>query len=1204
MAAVDTHVGKPNQNTQEQEQDKALLGTFWRLADPNDNVRLQGASDLFEIVIRKQKQHNKSGASTLYCSEVEYTLQRLVKGLASGRKGARLGYVTVLAELLEKVPRISLDEILTLVQDHLVVKGKKEERDSIFGQVFAYLAIIQSGRLQRSDEKYTVELIQSLLTLCDHKSYLQELCCKAVIDVICKTSENVFLDNVWPKLKPRLKVGWEDTTAETLALLIVCQKQFPDVVKPKFVQSHWGHSNVLDESNFHHIGRILVKSTINCHPNVHFLCDLILSQAVLDKAKVPLFWQIVVDESLCSARQECKFLALKLLERIIPLCDVKLIKAVFSQTLIRVFINSLSNRQGFLHKAAVQFSENLPNAVRQVTDAKAQVAVIQCLLSSPGHLLFDDITKSKTIHFLVSTLTADGVRIYMKWLKKLFESGTEKIRLEPDLDSDRRWVCMQILSLIRNPRLQREDDWMQDACQFLLLHSFFRVTAPDSSIVGCKHVLPDPVSDQLRKQICPYFYSAVHALSSFTQASRVTDSAANEGSGSSEHRPLGMTSEGELWVLVLMRYTQQLLQSASVDFAVEFTEQVQAEWDKMYALVEKIEKKKSKKSAVGVPFQLLFIHVGLQMLSDPKQSVEILEDLHGCYDRALQRRKSAKKNEEEEPDWVVVVTEILLSLLSKSSHLLRMVVDNVFKMICPHLTKEALGLLLNVLDPTGGAEVTNLEVADDSDEEMEGENENEEEGMEEEEEEEDDEDTKKPESKPNKDDEEQGSEDSEDDDEEDDDDDDDDAAVGEVDEALRANLKAALGNAAKDSDEDEAKESDDEFDDDTMMKIDTLLERVFLQHKTSSMTRKEMDNAMLHFKLRVLDLIEIFIKRNESSPLILDLFEPLLVVAKVASVQKNNQILAEKAFRIYRNRLCAGGRRYPHGIADQKEDIHKTIENVMQLAMKGHSVQMVSLASSGCLFLMKILKGNVVLSEPSPLQTRRQRSAKKKDKNKDDQEEEGSTQTCLLDEERIASLYNNALEDFMTRKGTCLHPVLFSDLINRFPAISWQLLDPLIKYVTQGVQLYRKTQACHLLSLLLARRPFMGDVKVWPKQSKSTLKVIKQALESMQGEDSEVKPKFLLQLLELITQFAKLTHHIEQPPKFDSVTSMLMELKKKPTVSKSREILTASTKAQDAIENRLSISKKQRQRGKQKNNKRKKSNRKARMRKLKQANKQ
>ncbi len=50
--------------------------------------------------------------------------------------------------------------------------------------------------------------------------------------------------------------------------------------------------------------------------------------------------------------------------------------------------------------------------------------------------------------------------------------------------------------------------------------------------------------------------------------------------------------------------------------------------------------------------------------------------------------------------------------------------------------------------------------------------------------------------------------------------------------------------------QDEAEESEDEFDDDTMIKIDTLLEKVFMQHKTSSMTRKEMDSTVLHFKLR------------------------------------------------------------------------------------------------------------------------------------------------------------------------------------------------------------------------------------------------------------------------------------------------------------------------------------------------------------------
>ena len=54
-------------------------------------------------------------------------------------------------------------------------------------------------------------------------------------------------------------------------------------------------------------------------------------------------------------------------------------------------------------------------------------------------------------------------------------------------------------------------------------------------------------------------------------------------------------------------------------------------WDKMIVDVEKIQKKRVKKSGMssGLPFQLLFLHVGLQMLSEPQKSVEILEVSEG-----------------------------------------------------------------------------------------------------------------------------------------------------------------------------------------------------------------------------------------------------------------------------------------------------------------------------------------------------------------------------------------------------------------------------------------------------------------------------------------------------------------------------------------------------------------------------------------------
>lgn len=50
----------------------------------------------------------------------------------------------------------------------------------------------------------------------------------------------------------------------------------------------------------------------------------------------------------------------------------------------------------------------------------------------------------------------------------------------------------------------------------------------------------------------------------------------------------------------------------------------------------------------------------------------------------------------EEPEWVEVTVEVLLSLLAQSSGLIRRVCNNVFGLICQHMTKNALQLILDV----------------------------------------------------------------------------------------------------------------------------------------------------------------------------------------------------------------------------------------------------------------------------------------------------------------------------------------------------------------------------------------------------------------------------------------------------------------------------------------------------------------------------
>ena len=55
---------------------------------------------------------------------------------------------------------------------------------------------------------------------------------------------------------------------------------------------------------------------------------------------------------------------------------------------------------------------------------------------------------------------------------------------------------------------------------------------------------------------------------------------------------------------------------------------------------------------------------------------------------------------------------------------------------------------------------------------------------------------------------------------------------------------------------------------------------------------------------------------------------------------------------------------------------------------------------------------------------------------------------------------------------------------------------------------------------------------------------------------------------QLCTDYVLLLVITLQPPKFDSITAMLGELKKKPVVAKSRELGIAMNKAHDAIQNR------------------------------------
>lgn len=146
-----------------------------------------------------------------------------------------------------------------------------------------------------------------------------------------------------------------------------------------------------------------------------------------------------------------------------------------------------------------------------------------------------------------------------------------------------------------------------------------------------------------------------------------------------------------------------------------------------------------------------------------------------------------------------------------------------------------------------------------------------------------------------------GSDDDDDDDDEEEEDNEEDAK--EV-AAFEAKLAAALGTHRADEDE---SDSDADMNDDEMDELDEKLVQVFRARRQETSHRKDKKDArenMVNFKNRVLDLLEIFVKKSHTRPLALDVLLPLLRLSRRTNVKQ----IATKANGVLREytKVCKG----------------------------------------------------------------------------------------------------------------------------------------------------------------------------------------------------------------------------------------------------------------------------------------------------------
>lgn len=315
-------------------------------------------------------------------------------------------------------------------------------------------------------------------------------------------------------------------------------------------------------------------------------------------------------------------------------------------------------------------------------------------------------------------------------------------------------------------------------------------------------------------------------------------------------------------------------------------------------------------------------------------------------------------------------------------------------------------------------------------------------------------------------------------------------------------------------------DSDSDMTDEAMMALDDTLADVFRtkKKKNQKFDAKANEETVAHFKLRVLQLLDIFIKRNPESPLLFKMVYPLLEIAGTVKGQRDTMILADRAGQLLELKFYKT-KKYPHCISNgDLTFLFETLEKLLNRAKEAHSLKTITQISHCCTYLVKVM--NACHNNPKA--------------------EEKKVNPAKMKE--IKTVYSSALEDFMTKRSTNLQPILFLDLIQKVPEVAWLLVTEFADYINTGILTYRQIQACVMLSAI-CKTQFKGSESERTTLVSAVQGSLQTALSTLLKNSESTKPKLLKEVLVAVQQFSNFAHKSVEPPDLSNLVSSLEETK-------------------------------------------------------------
>ncbi|KAK1014596.1 DNA-directed DNA polymerase [Friedmanniomyces endolithicus] len=908
------------------EANAALAQAYNDLADEIPSVRLRGAGGICKYL---------STESPDQAHRTDAALDRLVKGLCSGRKAARLGFSVALSEVLRLAfsQEKSADaEYFTLAKVteksiHLTrPEGKvsrQEQREHLLGRRFAFQAILQSNVVLREDvpdadwELY----VKAVMDLACHKDWLRTEC-SAMLYEFLESGEGTKLTLTRVQgLVGALRQAKLLKTAEGVALWLTVGERWPEAL-PKGV---WAKKSPMSGDEQNSLKKILLgrseedeeettqvkpsqSGTRQSHPS--FVWKALLNWLYQRNVShdFELFWHEIVERGLLhtSASTERKALGLQVVALAVSGALPAYLGLVLNEGIVRMLITQRSENSRYLFDAAKQVLDSI--VARAKVEPEVAPRIMHALLAGGAS---DQQTKTKTIESMLQRADEASLEGVVATFSMVILRP--RVDSEGQVDARRRAYADILLNLIRLHKNKHSSGqliapWLKQVLQ-LLVDLGYRDVATEPS---------PPLADATRAILRSRLTSCVSLAMDQPAAvvagilTCILDTLAASWKSLSE--PLSKQAKDVL----------KSAEQARKNIAVKITSQTATD-------------------ATAAPaFDMLFGLSMVQVYNREADSVEALSDLQESYNAWEAGAESSTG-----------VVELLLSFVSKPSASLRKLAERTFAVLAGNVTAESLRSFVDILQQQenlsgqqqlfeqqdDGTELANGDVDDDNDRM--------------EEEVVDVEDASDVEVVSG-----DVANASEDDNEEDSDrysgsDEGADGSAGEDEEAIfDRKLADALGTSGME--EADADSDGSDMDDEQMMALEPHLATIFKER--SKIASKKQDNKdakenIVNFKNRVLDLLAIYVKTQYGNMIAMDVILPLTSLVRTTSSKPT----AEKAFAVLKQyfEACSKNRSLP--MPEDDAACFAVLSEIHEEVKLGGSKLHANACSRSSLFLSKVL---------------------------------------------------------------------------------------------------------------------------------------------------------------------------------------------------------------------------------------------------------